>query len=385
MSGRTEVASGTDWKKRVSGVRVVVLASAVVVVALGVRSARMRSWLRNDFEAALMERPAILGASQDVTAAARPSATAGPVSAPTSAATRGLPPNESADTVLELRLVTFNVWALPVALPGMARRSRLPRIPSAIAELSPTLVALQEAFDVDFRPFAVQYLGDAYQIGDGALCQKRTLGLLRTDCNGGLLTLSRFAVQSERAYSHEKHEGMKLDERFGSKGFLITTLSTALGPVHVINIHLYAGRNDADDEMRLRQLQRLEEVIEDERLHDRPIFLMGDLNSVHPGIARADERYAASEAYRFLTESLGFVETAYVLTDRDHTYDPETNGYADLWYNGVEGRQKLDYVLYRLPSGFQMRVLHHRVVLDDEPLLSDHYGFLVDLELRAAG
>ena len=110
---------------------------------------------------------------------------------------------------------------------------------------------------------------------------------------------------------------------------------------------------------------------------------MGDLNLVHPGVARADERYKTSEAYRFLTESLGFVETVSDFGTGYYTYDPETNLYADLWYNRIEGKQKLDYVLYRLPAGFRMHLMRHRVVLDDGPLLSDHYGFLVELELRA--
>ena len=357
-------------KKRLLAVAVVALSVLAILV---VRAAVVRSWLQQDFEAALAGRgaPGFLGEGRD--------APAGESEDPTVA--RRL--DEPADSVLELRLVTFNVWALPVALPGMDRRARLSVIPSRIVELSPTVVALQEAFDIDFRPFAVEYLGDAYQVWGEALCEQWALGFLRRDCSGGLLTLSRYPILSERAYPHARQEGMKLDERFSSKGFLVTTVSTPLGPVHVINIHLYAGREDADEAMRLRQLRRLQAVMDEEGLRDRPVLLMGDLNSVHPGVARADERYTTSEAYRFLTESLGFVETVSDFGAGDYTYGPETNRYADLWYNRVEGKQKLDYVLYRLPAGFRMRLMHHQVVLDDEPRLSDHHGFLVELELRA--
>ena len=286
------------------------------------------------------------------------------------------------DSMMRLRLMTFNVWALPVALPGMDRRGRLPLIPGRVAELSPTILALQEAFDVDFRPFAVQYFRGTYGVGNGALCETRALVFLRRDCSGGLLTLSVHPILTERVYAHPMREGMKLDERFSSKGFLVTTISTPLGPLHIINMHLYAGRDAADEDMRVDQLLQLEAVMDEHDLRDRPIFLVGDLNSVHPAVAQADARYPRSEAYDFLTGSLGFVDTASEVGDGDRTYDPAANRYAGLWYNRVEGGQKLDYILYRPPPGFEIRVVQQRVVLNGEPLLSDHYGFVAEVELR---
>ena len=338
-----------------------------VAAAFVAGTAVLRSMLRHDFDSALVER------------FAQPSA--GEIRDPI--VFRGF--EEAAGSVLELRLLSFNVWALPVALPGMNRRARLPLIPSRIEELNPTVVALQEAFHVDFRSFMARYLGGRYYAWRQAFCKERLAVVLRRDCRGGLLTLSRHGVASERYYAHPMQEGMKLDERFSSKGFLVTELTTPLGPVYVINVHLYAGRRDADEAMRVVQVQQLQAVIEERGFYTRPILLMGDLNAVHPGVAMADERYAASDAYRFLTESLGFVDTVSDLGEGDYTYDPVANPYAALWYNGVEGRQKLDYVFYRLPVGYSMRVVRRRVVLDDQPLLSDHYGLLVDLELKAPG
>ncbi len=67
-------------------------------------------------------------------------------------------------------------------------------------ELSRTVIPLQEAFDIDFRPFAVKYLGDAYQVWEKALCEQWALGFLRRDCSGGLLTLSRYPILSDHGF-----------------------------------------------------------------------------------------------------------------------------------------------------------------------------------------
>jgi len=102
---------------------------------------------------------------------------------------------------LRLSLVTYNVWALPVPLPGMDRLRRLPRIPAALAGFSPDLVLLQEAFDVRMRVFVVAYLR-GYQGGPDDLCREPMVPLGEKDCTGGLMTLSRLPVTASRFYVH---------------------------------------------------------------------------------------------------------------------------------------------------------------------------------------
>ena len=295
-----------------------------------------------------------------------------------------VPPQSRFDgdgTTFRLSLVSYNVWALPVPLPGMDRMGRLPNIPTALAGLNADIVLLQEAFDVRMREFLVQYL-HAYQSGPDALCREPMVPMGEKDCTGGLMTLSSFPVTGSRFYVHPVGEGAKLDEKNGRKGFMVTTVESPLGLVDVVNIHLYAGRTSADEEHRLLQFAQLRDVVGGADGSSRPIVLAGDLNLVHPFISARDAAAPASAAYRFLVDSLGFVDTHPEATETDYSYDVTTNQYANVWYNRSEGRQILDYVMVRLPENMTFEVVERRRILDGEAPLSDHYGVYAALTLR---
>ena len=287
-------------------------------------------------------------------------------------------------TTLRLSLVTYNVWALPVALPGMDRLGRLPRIPPALAAFGTDLILLQEAFDIRMKAFVAESL-EGYRAGPDFLCREPMVPVGEKDCTGGLVTLSRWPVTEERFYAHPVGEGAKFDEANGRKGFMLTTVETELGPMDVVNIHLYAGRTAADEAQRLLQLAQLRDVVGRAREAERPVLLVGDLNVVHPSLSARDTSLAASDAYRFVVDSLGFVATHPEADEGDLTYDIVTNRYANLWYNRFEGRQVFDYVMLRVPEGMAFEVVERRRVLDGADPLSDHYGAYAVLELRSVG
>lgn len=282
---------------------------------------------------------------------------------------------------LRIAMVSYNVWALPVPLPGMDRLGRLPRVPGALALLDADLILLQEAFDVRMKALLAEYF-DTYRAGPDLLCREPMVPLGEKDCTGGLVTLSRWPVLDERFYVHPQGDDPKLDEKNGRKGFMLTTLETPLGAVDVVNIHLYAGRTPADEEHRLLQLAQLRDVVGHPSGSSRPVVLAGDLNVVHPFLSARDPAVAPSAAYRFLVDSLGFVDTRADADESDFSYDVATNRYADVWYNRFEGRQVFDYVMVRLPEGMTFEVVERRRVLDGSAPLSDHYGVFVDVELR---
>lgn len=298
------------------------------------------------------------------------------------------PPSESAvpgeggggtPTSVRLTLVSFNVWALPVPLPGMDRVGRLPRIPAALAGMRPDLIVLQEAFDVRMKAFLADYF-DAWHAGPRIRCREPMVPVGEKDCTGGLVTLSRLPILEEAFWVHPTGEDAKLDERNGRKGFQITTVETPLGPVDVVNVHLYAGRNEADEDHRLLQLAQLRAALDSTGSAGRPVILAGDLNVVHPALAVSDPERTPSRAYRYVVDSLGFADTRPEAVEGDLTYDVATNPYADLWYNRFEGRQVFDYVMVRVPEAMTFRVLRRERILDGD-ILSDHFGLFAEVEL----
>jgi len=276
-----------------------------------------------------------------------------------------------------VRVVSYNVWALPVWLPGSRSQSRLPFVPAAVAELGADVIVLQEAFDLDFRAFVVEALG-AWQTGPRALCQEPMLRWSRKDCTGGLLTLSLFPVEEEVFRAHPLSADPKLDEKIGQKGVMLTTVQSPMGPLDVVNVHLYAGRTEADEAERMTQVRALRDLLVEAGSFARPVLLAGDLNVVHPQLRGTGAR---STVYDFFIDSLGFTDTRSQVGPSDFTYDAEHNRYAGLSYNAWEGRQVFDYVLVRVPDGFAARVVSQGRVLDGEEPLSDHYGFYVEVDI----
>ena len=102
---------------------------------------------------------------------------------------------------------------------------------------------------------------------------------------------------------------------------------------------------------------------------------------MHPSLAMDG---AASPTFAFLVDSLGFADTAPASVGSRFTYDAETNPYANLWYNRFEKRQIFDYVMVRLPPGFELEVTAGRVLLAGEDALSDHFAVFSELIISRA-
>ena len=254
-----------------------------------------------------------------------------------------------------LRLVSFNVWGVPLISPS--RAERIERIVPAIAELEPNVVALQEAWTEEdarhLRGALIEAgLKHVEHFASDALAAYGSAGLL---------------VASDTPMSNVQFVPFDLGRRphtpwhvdwIGTKGALRVTLETGVGPVEFVTAHLQASYLTGDYvPTRLGQALSLSDLI-GTRAGPRPLILAGDLNSPPGGIST-----------RALGARSGLVE---VLPDSD-----------------------LDTVLYREAVDVVVRAKSARRVLDAEfeladgtrSRLSDHPALVVDFELwrRKAG
>ena len=280
---------------------------------------------------------------------------------------------------LDIRLVSFNVWALPVYLPGSERTKRLSKIPPALMQQQADIITLQEAFEPLFREHLDHRLGAYNSVSDFS-CTRDTWPFGLSDCSGGLATFSRCPVIDHEFVTHSLLPDAKWDEAGGEKGFELTVIKTPLSEIVIVNVHLYAGRNQEDEAQRKFQVAGLIEKLRKDDLFRFPIILMGDINSTHPGLTALGIQQAESSALAALLEA-GFVMHADTVKEEDLTYDVEANQYANLWFNRFEQRQIFDYMLFYAPTGYSIELETYERSFDEKPLLSDHYGLTAEITL----
>jgi endonuclease/exonuclease/phosphatase family metal-dependent hydrolase len=193
------------------------------------------------------------------------------------------------------------------------------------------------------------------------------------DATGGLLTLSRWPIVSQRHQPARRFRSFRLDEWIGRKGCLWTRVRTPAGDVMVGNVHMYAGNSPLD--ARIRAIQARDILRQGELRHGLPVLLAGDFNW--------DLDFEHSErgptGHTILLEA-GFREIADGRSAGLMTMDPKTNRYARYvpWHRPP---RRLTHVFFRgerLGPGPEPPTL----CLNDPPV-SDHLGLRVTLALVA--
>ena len=281
------------------------------------------------------------------------------------------------DDNLFIEAINYNIWGLPVWLPGIERKKRYPKIVKHLLERQASIVCLQECFHPLARKTILKHLKDEYKTYSDYTCNDKSI--FKKDCHGGLVTLSKFDISKEEFYRYPIQEGMNIVEKKGRKGFILSTLKTDLGEINVINTHLYSGRGQKSEAIRLLQVKRMNEIIDSLNLKENPILLMGDLNCAHPSLAKNE---GDSKVYHYLTDSLHFQDTKKKVKDNEVTYDTEKNHYGRKFYYKSEGKQKLDYCLFYTPSTFKFDLTESNVIFKEEHAYSDHYGLFSKFSIR---
>lgn len=162
------------------------------------------------------------------------------------------------------RVVSFNVWGVPIAADLAARFQRLP---AALRQQEADVLCLQEVWTRKQRDDLAAALAPTYTMA--------------APDRGGLLLASRHAISVAAFTPFSASEGLSLVERVAGKGWLEAVVELPGGPVRVVTTHL-AHRGPRE-----QQLAELLDALVSKR--DLPLVLAGDFNldANHPAFARA--------------------------------------------------------------------------------------------------
>lgn len=180
------------------------------------------------------------------------------------------------DDTLTLRVLTYNVWGVPMIAP--LRPERMARIGPAVAELAPDLVALQEVWTDE----------DAAILSEGL----KRAGLSHIERfvqdwpdDSGLMIASRYPIEkvhfSRYRQGRHPHLPWHVDYMAG-KGIARVTVRTPIGEVDFAATHLQAGYG-SNDYLFVQMGQALQ-AAEQVAGGASPLILAGDINSPHDGI-----------------------------------------------------------------------------------------------------
>jgi endonuclease/exonuclease/phosphatase family metal-dependent hydrolase len=269
--------------------------------------------------------------------------------------------------MLAIKLLSVNIWDLPIPLPGVNHRWRRREIVRRIPPLGADVVLIQEAFRPSFKLELRRALPAHY--ADHYAGRRRRCAGLWLDASGGLLTLSRWPVLRSRYLPARTFPGMRWDERLGSKGCLLTLLRTPAGLVWVGNVHLHAGTSLKARRARALQVRHL---LGELPPSGSPLLLGGDFN-MDPATEQLDEPTGFA-----LLLGAGLREAAGGVGGRLATVVQRRNRYARYW-PGRHPDRRLTHVFYR---GDEIRPVKGSVsVCLDDPPVSDHFGLMADFAL----
>ena len=271
----------------------------------------------------------------------------------------------------DFKITSYNVWGLPVTLPGHEDDTRFPIIADSLIKLSSDILCLQEIFSTQFRHLNLPKLMDQYYYFSDYTCNQSIVPCVQRDAHGGLAHFSRFPILEEYFFPFPDVEGMRWEEKLGAKGCLLSKIDLPTGMVWVVNTHLYSGPTIKDETIRMAQIKIIETAIQN--LHTKlPVVLAGDLNIAHPCLEN-DLMVFPKMAYTYLHQEMNLKDVVdnYSVENQFYTIDPTNNVYCD----SSEGAQKLDYVFYKHGKFRQFRVINNCVEMKGAATLSDHHAF----------
>jgi endonuclease/exonuclease/phosphatase family metal-dependent hydrolase len=266
-----------------------------------------------------------------------------------------------------IRLLSLNIWDLPLPLPGSGRERRRRMLLEHLSTCDADLVLLQEAFLPGFRIRLAAAL-DGYH-PDHYLKVRRRHWFLPMDGSGGLVTFSRHDLLSSRYVPFRAWSRMKTDERVGRKGCLWTEVNTPAGRLLVGNVHLYAGTRPHDARARSMQTRHLLHQLE--QFGATPTVIAGDFN-----MAIEYERTTNGPTGFDRLRAAGFQEIAAGETGPLATMSPSRNRLAR--YPWPRAERRLTQVFYR---GEGIQVAAPPTLCFCEPPVSDHFGLAATLSI----
>ncbi len=266
-----------------------------------------------------------------------------------------------------IRLVSVNIWDLPIHVPFGDRHGRRRHLLAQLPQLDADLVLIQEAFRPAFRARLHEQMAYSYWAPDPDT--SRRVLWMHMDRHGGLMTFSRWPIERTTFQLWRSPPRMRIDERIGGKGCLWTRIATPAGALLVGHVHMYAGNAARDARARWGQTREL--LTRGAIDSTLPTLLMGDFN-----MARDVETTLRKDTGFDLLDDDGFEEIAGGYTGDLATMAPRRNRYAAFVQRVRRGRR---------PTQVFFRGLHPgppppRICLDDPPV-SDHFGLAAELRM----
>jgi sphingomyelin phosphodiesterase 2 len=269
---------------------------------------------------------------------------------------------------MQIRVATFNVWALPEPI-GWRVRQRMRAIGAELSRLDLDIVAFQEVWTGEARAILLRGgreagLAHAWH-NDSALD------------GSGMLVLSRLPIEAahfERFVLPGRPQRPDHPDYFGGKGFASLRIATTAGPVSFVDTHLHARyRRDVSHEYLAYRIGEIVQLALRLPAAREPLILAGDFNC-------RDE----DPEYRVL---MGLARVRDVAAELGR---PEPTLLGDKAFR--TGRRKagrrVDYIFVRDGSELGVRPRETQRVFDEAIELagrpasySDHAGVLAEIEI----
>jgi endonuclease/exonuclease/phosphatase family metal-dependent hydrolase len=272
----------------------------------------------------------------------------------------------------DVRVLSYNTWGLPVALPGHDHERRFPLIADSLLTFDADIVCLQETFHPELRNQLIEKLGKEYFGYQDYRCSTAIIPFVNKDCYGGLMTLSRYPIISEYFFKYPVTEATSMIERIGAKGFLFSVIQAGPMTINVINTHLYAGYDAFAEARRMEQITFMDSVLQTLPEYGLyPAVFAGDLNAQHPDMA-------CSQVYDYVAYNMEFTDTKQHISRSDLTSDAGVNAYISK----KEIPSKLDYVFYKPAEHGAIIVKHTGRCFHTGRPVSDHFGWSATLAVQ---
>lgn len=285
-----------------------------------------------------------------------------------------LPIKKLVSDPFDLSILSLNAWGLPINLRKYRQAERFDKIPDALNKADTDIICLQECFSESLRNNIFNNISNAYTYASDYSCNRRSAGILRMDCYGGLMTLSKYPIVEEAYYPFPELDGFNIIEKIGAKGFLLSRIDIGSQEIYVINTHLYSGHAVTAESIREKQVDYIWEMLVQLGIQKENIVLAGDLNFSHPKVMNENSLVSKSTIYNRLISEYGFVDGNEELK---YTIDPISNKYCD----SKDAKQILDYVMFRSTQNDEF-YLSSKVVMNNDEAVSDHCGVLARLMLQ---
>jgi len=281
-----------------------------------------------------------------------------------------------------IKVLSYNVWGLPISLPGHDQSVRFRKLSDSLAYRNFDIVCLQEVFHRRVRKKLKEGLLNQYFHASDYDCNQNILGpIIQKDCQGGLMTLSKYPIISEQFFPFTESQNASVIEKIGAKGFLFTTIIRNGKPINIINTHLYSGSTQFAARERMHQVKEMQQLLNGmESYQKHPTFLCGDLNITHPDVVDLYPQFDNAAVYHYITDQLRFEDHSLPLDQRSYTINPEMNPYKPV----DEPKQKLDYIMVHVPDHCGTKVCLDKQGIDfyGQSALSDHLGWKASIRIE---